>query len=86
MARRGRPRSERAASAQLVYIRLRLYPDEDDDVIEFFASIPPGLWTTVVNHVLRSVGAPAHAEDIVDDEDVVGALSRIHLVLPPRID
>ena len=74
MSRRGRPRSERAASAQIVHVKLRLYPSEDDDLIEFFSSIPLGLRAAMVKQALRSGGATACAEDLFDDGDVLTAL------------
>ena len=54
MAKRGRPRSPRAATAKIVRIKLRLYPGEDDDLMAFFANIPHGLRATMVKVALRS--------------------------------
>jgi len=54
MARAVRTRSLRAASAQIVRIKLRLYPGEDDDLIGFFSGIPAGLRATSVKLALRS--------------------------------
>jgi len=54
MARRGRPPSQRAASAQVVHIKLRLYPGDDDDLIVFFATVVPGLRAAMVKQALRS--------------------------------
>ena len=66
---RGRPRSNR--KAQIVQIKLRLYPGEDDDLIAFFDSIPPGLRAAMVKQALRS-GAPQFEES--QDEDLFDAL------------
>jgi hypothetical protein len=61
LARRGRPRSARAASAVIVHTKLRLYQGEDDDLIEFFSAIPLGLRASMIKRALRS--------GIVDDSD-----------------
>lgn len=53
VARRGRPRSSRAAAAEIVLIKLRLYPVEDVDLIAFFSSIPAGLRAVSVKQALR---------------------------------
>ena len=65
MAKRGRPRSPRAASAKIIRIKLRLYPGEDDDLLEFFSGIPAGLRATMVKLALRSgvAGEEVPAED-----------------------
>ena len=67
MAKRGRPKSPRAASAKIVRLTLRLYPGEDDDLIGFFLSIPTGLRAAMVKHALRS-GADG-GEGIPDPQD-----------------
>ena len=67
MARRGRPPSRRAASALGVYIRLRLYPGEDDDLIAFFSGIPSGLRAVTVKRALRS--GIETSDGAVDGED-----------------
>ena len=54
MARRGRPRSPRAAAALVIDTKLRLYPGEDDDLIAFFAAIPSGLRAAMIKRALRS--------------------------------
>jgi len=53
MAKRGRPRSARAASAHIVRLKLRLYPGEDDDLIAYFEHIPSGLRSLTVKCALR---------------------------------
>ena len=75
MPRPGRPRSPRAASAQIVRIKLRLYPGEDDDLIGFFASIPPRLRALSVKLALRSgvqsatTDTESHDETLLDNLD-----------------
>ena len=69
MARRGRPRSARAASAQIVRLKLRLYPGEDDDLIAYFESIPSGLRSLTVKRALRD-GSPMCSETSDPEEDV----------------
>lgn len=74
MAKRGRPRSARAASARTVFIKLHLYPGEDDDLIAFFEGIPHGLRAAMVKRALRSgmQGAPSEASS--EDDDLLEAL------------
>ena len=66
---RGRPRSNR--KTQIVQVKLRLYPEEDDDLIAFFDSIPRRLRAAMVKQALRS-GAPTVEEN--HDEDLFDAL------------
>lgn len=54
MAAASNPRSARAASAQVIRIKLRLYPGEDDDLIAFSQGIPTGLRAASVKIALRS--------------------------------
>ena len=68
MAKRGRPRSPRAASARIVNIKMRLYPGEDDDLIAFFASVPGRLGATMAKQALRS-GIQTNSDDVPLDED-----------------
>jgi hypothetical protein len=77
MARRGRPRSDRAASAKIVYVKLRLYPDEDGNLIRFFASIPSGLRATMVKQALQSGSEIACQDDAPEDDDVFSALDSL---------
>ena len=53
MGKRGRPRSSRAAEARVVYVKMRLYPGEDDDLIAFVQSIPKGLLAASIKRALR---------------------------------
>lgn len=68
MINRGRPRSDRAASAKVIHIKLRLYPGEDDDLIVFFDSIPHRLRAIMVKQALRS-GTQTSCHDTLPDED-----------------
>ena len=68
MAKRGRPRSPRAASARIVNIKIRLYPGEDEDLIAFFDSVPERLGATMVKQALRS-GIQTDPDDVALDED-----------------
>ena len=74
MPRRGRPLSARAASARRVYLKLRLYPGEDDDLIAFFETIPSGLRAARVKGALRS-GMETTTDDAwPPDETLLDAL------------
>ncbi len=53
MARRGRPPSERARTALIVHVKLRLYRGEDDDLIRFVDGTPRGLLAACVKRALR---------------------------------
>ena len=68
MAKRGRPRSPRAASATIVNVKMRLYVGEDDDLIGFFASIPGRLRAAMVKQALRS-GLQGSCDEELDQED-----------------
>ena len=74
MARTGRPRSARAASARIVRIKLRLYPGEDDDLIAFFAAIPDRLRATCVKATLRTGAQPATSDASAEDDALLHAL------------
>lgn len=62
------PKSERAAKAHIVRIKLRLYAGEDDDLIAFFATIPRGLRAAMVKQALRS-GTQMVGETSTSDDD-----------------
>jgi hypothetical protein len=70
MAKRGGPRSPKAASATIVDVKMRLYSGEDDDLIDFFASIPRRLRAGIVKQAPRS-GTQGIAHDIPTAEDEV---------------
>lgn len=68
MSKRARPPSARAASAKIVYVKLRLYPGEDDDLIAFFEQIIPRLRAAMVKQGLRSgVSITDQTADISDE-------------------
>ena len=73
MSRRGRPKSERAARARIIRIKMRLYPDEDDDLMAFFAGIPRGLRAAMVKQALRS-GVQGSERASSNDEELFDAL------------
>ena len=74
MTSRGRPHSERAASAHLVQIKLRLYPNEDDDLIAFFANIPPRLRAALVKQALRSGMGRSREQGTPEEDKLLDAL------------
>jgi hypothetical protein len=77
MARRGRPRSERAASDHIVYVKLRLYAGEDDDLRDFFGSIPLGLRASTIKEALRSGRVVADQGGLSADEELLDALDSL---------
>ena len=79
MARCGRPRSARAASAQVVQIKLRLYPGEDDDLIAFFNRVPARLRAAMVKRALRSGMEGQTEDDESETEDLLDALDEFVL-------
>ena len=74
MAKRGRPRSPRAASARIVNLKLRLYPGEDDDLIAFFTTIPTRLGAATVKEALRSGINIDLLDATADEEEAFDAL------------
>ena len=74
MAKRGRPRSPRAASAKIINVKMRLYPGEDNDLIVFFASIPWRLRAVMVKQALRSGVQSATRETPADEDELFEAL------------
>jgi hypothetical protein len=76
MAKRGRPRSERAANARIVRVTLRLYPGEDDDLIGFFGDVATGLRATSVKRALRE-GRVVGQEDVASEDPLLIALDRL---------
>jgi hypothetical protein len=67
VGKRGRPRSQRAAAARIVYLKMRLYPGEDDDLIAFVAGIPKGLLAASIKRALRD-GVQGDAPAVRNDE------------------
>ena len=77
MARMGRPRSARAASAQVIRIKLRLYPAEDDDLILFFRDIPRGLRAARVKAALRTGALSTVGTAGAEDESLLDSLEEL---------
>ena len=76
MAKRGRPRSERSARAQIVRLKLCLYPGEDDDLIAFFERIPFGLKAASVKRALRE-GVAGRGGLSRPEDDLLDALDAL---------
>jgi hypothetical protein len=69
--KRGRPRRETV----IVQIKLRLHPGEDDDLLAFFAGLPPRSRASGAKTAMRSGNLVLGAVgDEVDDEDIADAL------------
>jgi hypothetical protein len=66
MTRGGRPRRETV----IVWLKLRLHPGEDDDLIDFFASLPEGGRARAVVMALRTgdIGQVLADEGLDDDQ------------------
>lgn len=72
MAKRGRPR---AGPREIVSVKLYLVPGEDDDLIEWFASIPARLRARYVMAALRGAGLEVEiGEDLPSDDEVADLL------------
>jgi len=65
--RRGRPRLEQQNVIVEVYLRLK--PGQDNDLIEFFATIPPGMRVATVKSALRSGGMRQELDAINEQAD-----------------
>ena len=76
---RGRPKSARAASAQVIRIKLRLYSGEDDDLIAFFAAIPDRLRAACVKAALRTGAQPGAGDPNLEDDALLHALDDLVL-------
>lgn len=71
MKRRGRSRSP--ISVQQVRVTLSLRAGEDDDLLAFFATLPPGMRATALKSALRSgqsIIIPPSQEPVDDEEDL----------------
>ena len=77
MAKIGRPRTERAASARIVQIKLRLYPGEDDDLMAFFDVIPERLRAVMVKRSLRSGIQGEENSDMDGDDEMLDILDEL---------
>ena len=72
MAKRGRPRSP--VRPHIVYVKLRLCPGPDDDLIAFFDSIPPGLRAAMAKAALRSGTETSEKEDSWEQNELFDVL------------
>jgi len=77
VAKIGRPRTERAASARIVQIKLRLYPGEDDDLMAFFDVIPERLRAVMVKRSLRSGIQGEENSDMDGDDEMLDILDEL---------
>jgi len=77
VAKIGRPKTERAASARIVQIKLRLYPGEDDDLITFFEGIPGRLRAVMVKRSLRSGIQGEENSDTDGDDEMLDVLDEL---------
>ncbi len=72
---RGRPSS--AVKSIVIRVALHLRPDEDADLIEFFAPIPHRLRASAMKKALRSGRLTNPIADLPSDDDVEEALDRL---------
>jgi hypothetical protein len=56
---------------------MRLYPGEDDDLLEFFRSIPPRLRAEMVKRALREGAAEVHLLDVPEEVELMEALEAL---------
>jgi hypothetical protein len=75
MARRGRP--PLTQKPIVVRVALYLYPEQDDDLIQFFDPIPVHLRSGAVKQALRSGKLQVTLEDLPSDEDIESALDNL---------
>ena len=67
--------------SQLVNVKFHLRPGEDDDLIRFFAALPPHRRAAALKVALRSGGmVQAAAESLPDDAALTDALLDSELV------
>ena len=71
-ARRGRPKL--AQPPKLYFIKLRLYPGQDDDLISFLAGVPYRLRTAAVKGALRTGNLAVRIEGLPGDDELADAL------------
>lgn len=75
--RRGRPRL--AVPPQIYYIKLRLYPGQDDDLIAFLATVPPRWRSAAVKIALRTGNTGNTAMTGPEEDAVTDALDALLL-------
>ena len=67
--------------SQLVNVKFHLRPGDDDDLIRFFAALPPHRRAAALKVALRSGGmAQAVAEGLPDDTTLTDAMLNSELV------
>jgi hypothetical protein len=70
---RGRPRL--SVQPQIVNIKLRLYPDQDEDLLQFLQGVPERMRSSAVKMAMRSGNLSAAAENAApEDDDLDGLL------------
>lgn len=73
--RRGPGRPPNTVETIHISIRLSLHPGRDDDLLAFFAALPPGSRATAVMAAMRSGNLAAAAdEDYMSEEEMTAAL------------
>lgn len=72
MLRRGRPKL--AQPPQIYFIKLRLYPGQDDDLIAFLDAVPYRLRTAAVKGALRTGNLSTRLAGLPADDDLAEAL------------
>ena len=75
MTKRGRPKL--AQPPRIYYIKLRLYPGQDDDLIAFLAGVPCRLRTAAVKGALRTGNLSTRLDGLPADVDLAEALDRL---------
>lgn len=72
MARRGRPKL--AQPPKIYFIKLRLYPGQDDDLIAFLAGAPHRLRSAAVKGALRTGHLSTRLDGLPAGDDLAEAL------------
>lgn len=77
MTKRGRPKL--AQPPKIYFIKLRLYPGQDDDLIAFLAGVPCRLRSAAVKGALRTgrLSVSARLDGLPADDDLAEALDRL---------
>ena len=71
--KRGRPRL--VQRPRIFFIKLRLYPGQDDDLITFLSGVPYRLRTAAVKGALRTGNPKVRLDGLPDDEQMADAPS-----------
>lgn len=75
MPDRGRPR--RSQRPQVYYVKLCLYPGEDDDLLAFLVAIPPRRRAAAVKAALRSGQLAVVQGELSAEEQMAAALDNL---------